>query len=134
MKKILIIVAVVLCILVPLTAYAATSNDDTAKSIRGFFGINPQQFTDEQKTIMDEYFEKSIDLKKETILKLLDSGALTQEQADALIERIDKMAELHKNGDFKGFPKDFGFGRDMKGRKMDHFNRMPYGDPDISAQ
>ncbi len=99
-SKMLIAATVIAVLLLPFSVFAATSNTPVAKNIRGFLGINTSKLTDQQKADIKDYTQKAADLQKEFINKMVSNGALTKEQGDAEIKRIDEML---KNGDVNGF-------------------------------
>ncbi|MCR4434885.1 MAG: DUF2680 domain-containing protein [Clostridiales bacterium] len=101
-KRVLIALACAIALAVPLTVFAATSNTDTAKAVRGFFGVDASKLTDQQKADVAEYSQKMADLQKEFINKLVEDGAMTKEQGDAAIKKVDDM--LSKGGAAGLFP------------------------------
>lgn len=90
-KKIIVTIAVVCAITIPATAFAATSSTTAAKSIRGFFGfgIDTSKLTDIQKADVSTYTQKTAELQKEFINKMVSNGALTKEQGVAATKKID---------------------------------------------
>jgi len=88
-KTLLIIIAAVVALLVPISVFAATSDTATAKSIRGFFGINPSTLNDAQKADVTDYANKFAQLQKDFIDKMVSNGALTKDQGDAAKAKID---------------------------------------------
>lgn len=92
-----------------------------AASEKGFFGkmggfgcigVGPMggtsNLTEQQKTDLKEYTEKLAALQKELINKMVSNGAITKEQGDAAIQRMDEMAKLRESGEL---------GQGMKMRK-----------------
>lgn len=104
-RKLLIVLTVITIIAIPCFVFAATSDTTTAKTVRGFFGIDTSKLTDQQKAVVTEYAQKMTDLRKDFINKMVSNGAMTKEQGDAAITRID---EMQKNGGADGLM--FGFG------------------------
>lgn len=104
-KKILIVLACIVALAVPFSVYAATSDTTAAKAVRGFFRLDPSKFTDQQKADVKDYTQKMADLQKDFINKMVANGAMTKEQGDAAIARID---EALKNGDKVGLIPGFG--------------------------
>lgn len=105
MKKIFLILAVVIIIAVPVTAFAATSDSPAAVTIRNFcgIGINTTNLTDKQKADLNESYNKMIELRKETINKMVLDGLLTREQGDLELKRLDDMVKYHnENGSVYG--------------------------------
>lgn len=118
MKKVFLILAVVIAVAVPVAAFAATSDSPAAVGIRSIcgIGINTTNLTDEQKTDLDEFYNKMFELRKETINKMVQNGLLTKEQGDLELERLNDMIKYHnENG---------GYGRGMMGsRRMNGYGR-----------
>ncbi len=76
----------------------------------GFYGIGPgrtdeSKLADQQKADLTEFRNKMTDLHKETINKMVSNGALTKEQGDAAIKRIEEMKDFKVE---KGFEKGRG--------------------------
>jgi polyhydroxyalkanoate synthesis regulator phasin len=57
----------------------------------GINGIDTSKLTDQQKTELTDLNKQMSDLQKELINKMVSNGALTKEQGDAAISRIDAM-------------------------------------------
>lgn len=114
-KKVLIALSIAAMTMVPFSVFAATSDTSVARSVRGFFGIDASKLTDAQKADVKDYSQKMADLQKDFINKMVANGALTQEQADAQINKIDDML---KNGGENGLLPSFGKGKgDFKGHE-----------------
>ena len=110
MKKTILILAVVIAVSVPIVAFAATSDSSAAVSMRSFCGVstNTSNLTDKQKADLDESFNKMVDLRKETINKMVEDGLLTKEQGVLELERLEDMIKYHsENG--------YGYGKGMMG-------------------
>ena len=108
MKKLLIVISLIVALAVPLTAFAATSNAPAAQAIRGFCGIDTSKMTTQQKTDLNDQFKKQMDLKKETINKMVSNGTITNEQGVAAIKSIDDMIKYRNDNGFTG---GMGMGR-----------------------
>jgi polyhydroxyalkanoate synthesis regulator phasin len=106
-KKVLIVLALIIVLAVPISVFAATSDAPVAKNIRGFFGIDTSKLTDLQKADVKDFTQKSADLQKDFINKMVANGSMTKEQGDAEIKRIDDML---KNGTTDGFLPGLGKG------------------------
>lgn len=105
MKKVFLILAVVIAVTVPVAAFAATSDSPAAAGIRSFcgIGINTSNLTDKQKADIDESYNKMIELRKETINKMVKDGLLTKEQGNLELKRLDDMVKYHnENGSVYG--------------------------------
>ncbi len=107
-RKILIVAAIVTTLVVPFSVFAATSDSSTAKSIRGFFGIDTSKLTEKQKSDVKDYSQKLTQLQKDFINDMVENGSMTKEQSD---DAIKKMEEAAKNAEAKGFIPGFGGGK-----------------------
>lgn len=122
MKKLFIILSLVLALSVPLTVFAATSDTPVAQTFRGWCGIDFSKLTDQQKTDLNDSFNKMMDLRKESINKMIENGTITKEQGDAAIKNIDAMIKYRQENGFVG-----GFGGRGMGRGFG--SRMFYNVP-----
>lgn len=110
MKKTIIILSLILALALPVVAYGLTSDSQPAKDFRSFCGIGVDQskLTEQQKTDLKDSFYKMIELRKETINKMVANGSITKEQGDLALKGIDDMVKYHnENGT--------GFGPGMMG-------------------
>ena len=112
MKKLLIVITLVLALAVPLTAFAATSSAPVAQAVRSFCGIDTSKLTTAQKADLTDQFKKQMELKKETINKMVSNGSITKEQGAAYIKNIDDMIKYHNDNGFTG---GMGMGRGGRG-------------------
>lgn len=106
MRKLFFVLAVVIIVAIPIAAFAATSDSQAAANIRGFcgIGVNTSNLTDKQKADLDESFNKMIELRKETINKMVQDGLLTKEQGDLQLKQLEDMVKYHQeNGSGYGF-------------------------------
>ena len=102
-SKLLIVLIVFIVLVVPFSVFAATSDTQTAKTVRGFFGIDASKLTDTQKADASEYSKKLADLQKEFVNKMVANGAMTKEQGDAAIKNIDDTLKAsQENGTIYG--------------------------------
>ena len=118
MKKLLLLIGLIVALAVPLTAFAATSDAPAAQALRGFCGIDTSKLTDQQKTDLNDQFKKQMDLRKESINKMVANGTITKEQGDAAIKNIDDMTKYRQENGFTGgmrMGRGFGGGRGMGG-------------------
>jgi hypothetical protein len=120
MKKIFFVLAVVIAVSIPVAVFAATSDSKTAANIRGFcgIGINTSNLTEQQKTDLDDSFNKMIELRKETINKMVQDGLLTKEQGDSELKKLDEMIKYHNENGYSygsGMMGGCGSGRGMMG-------------------
>lgn len=112
MKKLRLLTAIIIfaALAVPFSVFAATSDSTVAKTVRGFFGIDFSKLSDAQKADVQTYSQKMAELQKEFINKMVSNGALTKEQGEAEIKRIDEELEASlDNGTAYGFGIGKGF-------------------------
>lgn len=80
------------------TAAVTAPFKKAAEKIRHF----PQLvINDEQKAKMIDLKSHMIELKKQIIQSNVDNGTITEDQAKAVLEWLDKRLETIKSGDFK---------------------------------
>lgn len=119
-RNAVIALALTTALAVPFSVFAATSDTTTARSIRGFFGIDASKLTDQQKADVNSYTAKMADLQKQFIDQMVNNGTITKAQGDAEKSRID---EAVNNGDvgsfFSGMGRGFGKGGGMGGLNVD---------------
>lgn len=103
MRKALLILAIVLLVLAPVAAYALIVNSPA----RGASDVSAvrQELTQEQQADLAESYQQMIDLRKESIDKMVEDGLLTAEQGQLEKDRLDAMAEYRAEN---GYP--FGYG------------------------
>ncbi|WP_303869994.1 DUF2680 domain-containing protein [Acetobacterium wieringae] len=116
MKKVLMILAVLLLVIVPTGVFAATSDSQAAQNFRGLCGfrVDSSTLTEQQKTDLTDSFNQMITQRKESIAKFVADGLMTQEQADLALARLDNMVERQQDGYF-GMMGGFGRGGMMGG-------------------
>ena len=102
MKKLFLVLSLVLAILIPFSVFAATSDTTAAQTFRGWCGLDTSTLTDQQKADLNDSFHKMMDLRKESINTMVANGAITKEQGDAAIKRIDDMIKYRKDNGFVG--------------------------------
>lgn len=121
MKKVILVLALLIVLSIPIGVYAATSdNFSRVGEARRFcgYGIDTSNLTEQQKTDFEESFNEMIEIKRESINKMIENGLLTKEQGDLALEKLDEMVEYQKENDFgygMGMMKGFGRGRGMMG-------------------
>lgn len=110
MKKIMIagIVAVLLLAMAVPLAFAAEEQTTPPAPARPF--IDQSKLTDDQLKELQAIADQMFALQKQMINKYVEFGAITQEQADAWIKRME---EKHKWQSENGFLP--GMGRGMRG-------------------
>ncbi|MCX7921759.1 MAG: YckD family protein [Clostridia bacterium] len=77
-------------------------------SFEGKKEIDTSKLTDQQKAGLKESSAKMVALQKDIVNKMVSNGALTKEQGEASIKKID---EISKNSDGIGFGKGLGMGK-----------------------
>lgn len=115
MKKVLIVLAVVLSITIPATAFAVTSKSSVALNFRSLcgFGVNSANLTEQQKADLTDAMSKMIALKKDIINKMIQNGTLTKEQGAQMLQQIDAMVKYHTENGFSGGMMNGNFGNGM---------------------
>ena len=106
MRKALLIIAIVVLVLVPIAAYALVVNTPVRADVRAYYNgsANRQELTQQQQADLEESHQKMIDLRKETINKMVQDGLLTAEQAQIELQQLDEMAAYHaENGGAYGY-------------------------------
>jgi Protein of unknown function (DUF2680) len=88
----------------------------------GFHGFDTSKLTDQQKVDMEEFSKKMKDLQKEWINKMVTNGAMTKEQGDSAIQRMDDTTRFQQDN---GFPQEKGMGRRGFGGKGWNKNNSP---------
>lgn len=105
-KKLLMVIGLIVVLVVlaiPSVAYAATSDAPAAQAIRGFCGFDTSKLTDQQNADLNDSYQKMMDLREESINKMVDNGTITKEQGDAALKRIDDMVKCgQENGTAAG--------------------------------
>ena len=102
MRKALLIIAIAVLVLTPVAAYAIVANAP-ARAEANLPGYR-QELTQQQQTDLQESFQKMIDLKKESINKMVADGLLTAEQGQQALTQLDAMAAYHaENGYTSGY-------------------------------
>lgn len=106
MRKALLIIAIVVLVLTPIAAYALVVNSPARADIRAYYSgsANRQELTQQQQADLQESRQKMIDLRKETINKMVQNGLLTTEQAELALQQLDQMAAYYaENGGAYGY-------------------------------
>jgi len=140
MKKLVVTgVAVFTLAIGSVTAFAASQYSTPAEAVAGLTGREVQSVIDERtqtgKTYgsianeagaLDEFKVEMLEMKKDTLAARVAAGTMTQEQADAIIARIEANqancdgtgAGCGLNGAGCGMGTGFGQGRGQGGRGM----------------
>ncbi len=116
MRKTLMIIAIAVLLLVPVTALALYANSASPVADRTYYraqAVQPE-LTEEQQADLEASFQDMITLRRESINTMLEDGLLTEEQAQLALERLDEMVAYHaENGYWYGYDGSFGcFGDD----------------------
>ena len=105
-KKLLIaigLIVVLVVLAIPSVAYAATSDAPAAQAIRGFCGFDTSELTDQQNADLNDSCQKMMDLREESINKMVENGTITKEQGDAALKGIDDKVKCgQENGTAAG--------------------------------
>ena len=102
MRKALLILAIALLVLAPVGAYALIANSP-ARGVAEVAAAQ-QELTTQQQADLQESYQQMIDLRKESIDKLVADGLLTAEQGQLEKDRLDAMAQYHaENGYTYGY-------------------------------
>ncbi|MCR4442910.1 MAG: DUF2680 domain-containing protein [Peptococcaceae bacterium] len=122
MKKALIIL-LALALIAGTASFALADENDSAKQPfkgrgNGFANCPQLQITDEQKAQMASLHKQMLELKKQIIQQNVTSGVLTQEQADTMIERIDKQIEAVNSGNVFPMGRQGFMGKGFRGFKQ----------------
>jgi hypothetical protein len=102
-RKALLIIAIVILVLTPVAAYAIVAYSP-ARSDAAFPGYR-QELTQQQEADLQASFQQMIDLRKETINKMVADGLLTEEQGQQALAQLDAMAAYHAEN---GYSFDYG--------------------------
>jgi hypothetical protein len=103
-RKALLIIAIVILVLTPVAAYAIVAYSPT-RSDAAFPGTR-QELTQQQEADLQASFQQMIDLRKETINKMVADGLLTEEQGQQALAQLDAMTAYHAENGYA-----FGYGR-----------------------
>lgn len=108
MKRTLLIILAVVLLLVPIAVYAfGHTQAAPIATVRGYrmydYPAEETELTDQQKADLDASFQQMIDLRKETIEKLVQDGLLTAEEGQARLDWLDEMVAYHEETGETGF-------------------------------
>jgi polyhydroxyalkanoate synthesis regulator phasin len=115
LKKLLIALGVILIVAIPLTVLAATTDTSITNTVRGFCRITPDDLSEQQKTELFSSFKQMMEAKKKIVNELVESGKLTKEEAEAIIQRLDEKLEYKEENGF--FTSCSGMKRGLTNRK-----------------
>lgn len=103
MRKALMIIAIVILVLTPVAAYALATYSPARADVR--YSGYQQELTQQQEADLQESYQQMIDLRKETINKMVQDGLLTQEEGQSALAQLDEMAAYHAENGYA-----FGYG------------------------
>lgn len=103
MRKTLLIIAIAILVLTPVVAYAIVANSPVR--VKAVLPEYRQELTQQQQTDLQESFQKMLDLRKESVNKMVTDGLLTEEQGRQALEQLDAMAAYHAENGYA-----FGYG------------------------
>lgn len=103
MRKALMIIAIVILVLTPVAAYALATYSPARADVR--YSGYQQELTQQQEADLQESYQQMIDLRKETINKMVQDGLLTQEEGQSALAQLDEMAAYHAENGYT-----FGYG------------------------
>ncbi len=98
-------------IMLPLGTYAAPSETPANKPTHVMEKLDPSKLNDKQKADLKEQMLKMMELRKETVQKMVKNGALSAEEGKAAIQKIDERIKSVKEGNL-----EFGKGKGMRGK------------------
>ncbi len=114
MKKTLVIGIVVLLLVAVGIPMAFAANGPGFGTNRGQGAcLNAANLTDEQKAELEKLRDQMFETRKRSVQEQVGSGKLTQEQANAIVQR---MTERHEAREKNGFGRGMGMGRGGAGR------------------
>ncbi|NLI54162.1 MAG: DUF2680 domain-containing protein [Clostridiales bacterium] len=98
MKKTLLIILAVVLLLVPVAVFAFGSASTAAPVARGYYGTaaDEETLTPQQQADLEESFQQMIELRKETIGKMVENGLLTEEEGQRQLDLLDEMVAYHE--------------------------------------
>lgn len=102
-RKALLIIAIVVLVLVPVAAFALANYSPVRSDVS--YPAYRQELTQQQEADLQESFQQMIDLRKETINKMVQDGLLTQEEGQEALAQLDEMAAYHAENGYA-----FGYG------------------------
>jgi len=112
-KKVIAGIMAALCLAVPFGVSAKNSNIDKV-NIRQQLDIS--KLNETQKADLKTQLEKMIQLKKETVQKMIDNGSIAKDQGDSMLQKLDERMKAVQEGNFE-FGKDKGNSGDKKDDK-----------------
>lgn len=101
MKKTLLIVLAAVLLLAVVAVLAFGFNEPRTTDMRVYRGYaaNAPSLTQQQESDLEDSFDEMLELRKETILTMVEDGLLSEEQGQLALERLDAMDALHDADD-----------------------------------
>lgn len=100
MKKALFILGAAVALLIPVSAYAASVNSDTGIKTWGPFRRETEDLTEQQKEDFEETFDEMMEVRRNSINKMIENGLMTKEQGEEALKDLDDMVEYHEDYGF----------------------------------
>lgn len=132
-KKLIAGVITTVCLSVPFGVYAANNASQQPKHDNMPAKFDTSKLTDSQKADLKAQLEKMIQLKKETVQKMIDNGSITKEQGDEMLKKLDERLSRIKDGNLD-FGKDFKKFENHKKEMKDQKAAPSNGDNSASEQ
>jgi len=117
MKRTLLIVLAAVLLLAAVAVFAFGIRATRAANMRVYYGYNTDAsaLTQQQEADLEDSFDGMFELRKETILTMMEDGLMSEEQGQLALERLDAMDALH-DADDESY--DYGGGCGVYGRGM----------------
>lgn len=99
-KKIAITLALAFTLLLPISAFAGTTDTSTWNPVRIFCGTDTTKLTDAQKTDLLNSWKKMMDAKKDAVNTMVANKTITAAEGAAYIKSIDDMIKYRTENGF----------------------------------
>lgn len=130
LKKVFFVLTAATVLTAPISVFAATSDTNVVTGYRGYCGLGiATNLTEEQKADWEASFNQMMEIRKESINKMVQDGLLTEEQGALELARLDDAIKYHEEygygtgigmrngiGRYQGTTDNVGYGRGMMGR------------------
>lgn len=103
-KKFFASILTALTIMLPAGAFAATADVPAEKPSKAHYQLDISKLNEKQKADLQTQMLKMMDLRKETVQKMVNNGAMTADQGKAAIQKIDERIKDIKAGNLKFGP------------------------------
>jgi hypothetical protein len=122
LKKVFFVLTAATVLTAPISVFAATSDSNVVTGYRGYCNLGiASNLTDEQKADWEAACNQIMEIRKESINKMVQDGLITQEQGELELNRLDDMIKYHE---------EYGYGTGMmngSGYTQDATNHVGYG-------